>query len=158
MLRKTKADAKKEKWITCLHESAHVVFAMLSGRKVRWVTIKPKKIMVDCRPYMSLGRWDIDDKRNENTMGIEEKKQHIHTTLAGVIVEDMVTGMKEGGQDMGIALAYCERWGFDFEEMMKETTSLIGEHCDEINRLASMLMEHKTLDETQIKQSLLLTA
>lgn len=155
MKRKTKADAIREIRITCLHESAHVVLAVLSGRRVRRVTIKPKRVVgLNGKPFISLGRWDVDDKIVAASLNIEERKQHIHTTMAGPVAEDMITHKGNGGEDMGIAIAYCKAWNLDFKEMVKETGLIICEHSEEINRLADLLMEYKTLDEDQIKQAI----
>ena len=153
MIRKTRADVEREQWITCIHESAHVVFAVLSGRRVRWVTIKPKRVVtLNGTPGISLGRWDINDKPKILPGDIEGMKTHIYTTLAGPIAEDMLTNKKEGGEDMGIAFAYCDQCNLDRSVMIEETVLLIGERSDEINRLAILLMKHKTLNEDQIKQ------
>jgi ATP-dependent Zn protease len=154
MIRKTKADAEREKKITCLHESAHVVLAILSGRRVQWVTVKPKRVVINGISCISLGRWDVADKRVAGLLNIEERKQHIHTTMAGPVAENMITHKGHGGEDMDIAFAYCKEWNLNFNEMMRETALIIHEHAEEINRLVDMLMEHKTLHEDQIKQAI----
>jgi hypothetical protein len=160
-IRKTRADVERELRITASHESAHVVFAVLSGRRVKWVTIKPKRVRgLDGNEYISLGRWDIDDPKihpkyeDLRDIDVELMREHIHTTISGPIVEDMMTGKKEGGEDFAIADNYCKLFNLSLDEMVDETAVLIGERSGEINRLSEMLYQHKTLNEDQIKQAI----
>jgi len=158
MVRQTRADVEREKWITCLHESAHVVFAVMNGRRVRWVTIKPKKMIdSDGSQWISLGRWDTDDKTNvpsSDTTDIDLIKRHVYTTLAGPIIEDMITHEKNGGQDMGIAMALCKHYNLNLDELIEDTTRLVVDRQNKINALAPLLFEHKTLNENQINRAI----
>ena len=155
MIRRTRADIKTEEWITAFHESAHVVFAVINGRIVKWVTIKPKKVIIHGIPGMSLGRWDISDTRNINQINSEEKKQHIQITLAGPIAEEMITKKQCGiDGDMDIAIGCCKFWGLDIDDMRNETAQLVKERSEIITRLAKLLVKHKTLDEKLIKQTI----
>jgi len=153
MIRKTRADVIREENITSIHESAHVVFAVLGGRRVKWVTIKPKKvILLDGTRAISLGRWDISDKWHASTLTEERKKQHVQTTMAGPVAEAMITGEKNGGQDYGIAVACCDEWGLNIDDMVMDTAWLVDERWEQITRMAELLVEEKTLDENQIQQ------
>ncbi len=68
---KTKADVEQEKWVTCLHESAHVVLAVTGGRRVTWVTIKPKRVMINGVPMLSIGRWDTETEPDHPGQGLQ---------------------------------------------------------------------------------------
>ena len=144
-----------EEWVTCLHESAHVVFAVLNGRRVKWVTIVPEKVTtLNGKKGISLGRWDVSDKQNPTGWEIEDWVKHVQVTIAGYLTEYMITGVKNGMDDEEAARRICDHAGLDFSSIENDTILLIGNRTDQINRLAYMLMENKTLDEDQIKRAI----
>jgi hypothetical protein len=53
---------------------------------VKRISVKPKVVTgLDGKKYVSLGRWDSDDERTNNSLDLKERKDHIHTTMAGPI-------------------------------------------------------------------------
>lgn len=103
---------------------------------------------------LSVGRWDTETEPTgkPEDMSIEKKKKHIHTMMAGAIMEFMILGEVTGGEnDLEIAEAQCELFGFDIEATISETSQLIKDHEKKILTTADMLMEHKTLNEIQIQ-------
>jgi len=147
-------DLRTEDWITSLHEAAHVVFAVLAGRRVQWVTIEAVVVTTSGGDLgVCLGRWDTADSRPADGWGIGDRRRHIQLLIAGYLMEYLVTGVKNGMDDEKAALRCCTEAGLDLAALERETIALIGERSDRIHRLARMLMEHRTLDEARILEA-----
>lgn len=87
--------------------------AITGGRRVTWVTVR-KRVMINGVPMLSVGRWDTETEPTgkPEDMSIEKKKKHIHTMMAGAIMEFMILGEVTGGEnDLEIAEAQCELFG-----------------------------------------------
>jgi len=147
-------DLPAEEWITSLHEAAHVVFAVLAGHRVQWVTIDAVVVITSGGNLgVCLGRWDTADSRPADGWGTGDRLRHIQVLIAGYLMEYLVTGVKNGMDDETAALRCCTEAGLDLAAIERETIALIGERTDRIHRLARMLREHRTLDEARILEA-----
>ncbi|HRY76036.1 MAG TPA: hypothetical protein P5217_07115, partial [Methanoregulaceae archaeon] len=105
-------DPQTEDWITSLHEAAHVVFAVLAGRRVQWVTIDAVVVTTPGGGLgVCLGRWDTADSRPAAGWGTGEWHRHIQVLIAGYLMEYLVTGEKNGMDDETAALRCCTEAG-----------------------------------------------